>query len=204
MAVTIGRPGFLGLQIEIEGLRLGGRKQFVGAVQRAEHRLLLVVGNQIAVGIAIDEIFEERATVGETSGIHALGRAHGELGFAGEGEIHRPELRTEESAGGEGFEFLAFAVAFEPLADVDKGRHDGIARAEHLRHPRADVWRGDGLRRHVAGVPVVLMAGMQNRPEIRLHGRADKSRAIHHFGNIFEALADFNIVHRGIDFRKSG
>ena len=39
---------------------------------------------------------------------------------------------------------------------------------------------------------------MQNAAEIRLHGAADQSRAIHDLRDVFEALADFDAIDRGV------
>ena len=50
----------------------------------------------------------------------------------------------------------------QPLADVDKGRNGRVPRAEHLGDPRPEVRCGDRLGRDVAGVPVVLVAGVED------------------------------------------
>jgi len=81
--------------------------------------------------------------------------------------------------GGEGFDLFVFADAFEPLADVDEGRHHGIARPQDPCDPCAEVRAGDRLRRNVAGVPVVLMPRVQDVAEIRQDVRADERSAVH-------------------------
>ena len=63
----------------------------------------------------------------------------------------------------------------------------GIARPEHAGHPRADVRRGDGLRRHVAGVPVVLVPRVEDVAQVGLHVRADERAAVHHLGDVLQA-----------------
>jgi len=132
-----------------------------------------VVAEEIAVGRRVDEPAELAVAVHEAPGVHALGRAHGGGGLLGEREVHRPVFAAEESGGGEGLELLAFADAFEALADVDEGRHDRIARTEHAGHPGADVRAGDGLRRDVTGVPVELVTRVQDAAEVGLHRRTD-------------------------------
>ena len=68
------------------------------------------------------------------------------------------------------------------------GGHRRVARPEHAGHPRPDVRRGDRLRRHVAGVPVVLMPRVQDVAQVRLHVRADQRAAVHHLGDVLQPL----------------
>ena len=57
----------------------------------------------------------------------------------------------------------------------------------------------NGLRRHVAGVPVILMARVQDVAEIGRLERADDRAAIHHAGDALEPLRDLDVVDGGID-----
>ena len=189
----------LGLEGDVEGLALLRTEEAVGVVEAAQHGLLLVVAHEIALRALIDELAEEAVAIGEARGVHALRRLHRCRGFFGEGQVHGAELAAEEAGGGEGFQFLALADAFEALADVDEGGHDRIARAEHLGHPRAKVRRGDGLRRDVAGVPMVLVAAVQDASEIGLNGAADQCGAIHDLRDVFETGADLKTVDGGVD-----
>jgi hypothetical protein len=150
----------------------------------------------------IDEFAEKAVAIGETVRVHALRRLHGLRGFFGKGQVHGAELAAEESGGGEGLQLLAFAHAFKTLADVDEGGHHLVARAEHLGHPGADMRTGDRLRRHIAGVPVILMTRVQNAAEVRLHGAADERAAIHHLRDVFEPLADFDAIDARVDRRE--
>ena len=70
---------------------------------------------------------------------------------------------------------LTFAE-IEPLADINEGRHGGIARAERASDDRAEMRSGHGLRRHVAGVPVILMPRVEDVAEIGDDMRADERR----------------------------
>ncbi len=117
-----------------------------------------MVGEEVAVGVGVDEFPVEFVPIFEAAGFHSCGRADGAAGFLGEWEVHGAELRAEESSGGEGFDFLGFTHSFDALPDVDEGGHDGIPRAEDLGHPSADMGARNGLRRNVSGVPVVLVA----------------------------------------------
>src|SRR6266542_1658185 len=59
----------------------------------------------------------------------------------------------------------AFAQ-IEPLADVDEGGHRVGARPQRSRDHGAEVRGGDRLRRRVAGMPMVLVAGVQDEAEV--------------------------------------
>ena len=59
------------------------------------------------------------------------------------------------------------------------GGHLRLLRPEQLRNPRADVRHGDRLRRLIAGMPVVLMARVQNESEIADAVRSDQRPPIH-------------------------
>lgn len=71
--------------------------------------------------------------------------------------------------------------------------------SQKARHPRSKVWGGDGLRGHVAGVPVVLVAGVENAAEVGLDMRADQSCPVHDLSDFLQSLADFDTVERGIN-----
>ena len=78
----------------------------------------------------------------------------------------------------------------------------GLTRPQHAGHPRADVRRGHGLRRHVAGVPVVLMPRVQDVAQVGQHVRADERAAVHHVGDVLQALADLDVVDDRVDGRE--
>src|SRR5207253_10458004 len=99
----------------------------------------------------------------------------------------RAVFAAKKTGGVKGFQFLAFAQV-ETLADVNEGGDGRIARAKSSGDNRADMRRGDGLRRRIAGVPLVLMARMQNEAEIAGGVGTNQRRAIHHAGDFFAAL----------------
>ena len=99
-------------------------------------------------------------------------------------------------------EFLLLADPFEALADVDERRHNRVLGPQDLGHPCSDVRGGDGEGRDVAGVPVILVAGVEDVSEVRLHGRADEGAVVHDLGDVFHAFADLDAVHRGVDGRE--
>ncbi len=96
---------------------------------------------------------------------------------------------AEKTGRSEGFQFLALAQ-IKSLADVnERGHRRIIARAEGARDDRADMGRGHGLRRSIAGVPMILMSRVQNEAEIARRSRnVDQSRAIHYARDFFQPL----------------
>ena len=99
----------------------------------------------------------------------------------------------------ERLEFLLLADAFEPLADVDERGNGGVARAEEFRNPRPHVRRRNGLRRHVPGVPMILMTRVENVAEIGHDVRADECAAVDHLRDVFETLGEFDVIDYGVD-----
>ena len=102
-------------------------------------------------------------TVRKSSRFHSLGRLDRFDGLFGVGQIHRSKFRTEESSGGESLKFLFFSDSFKSLADIDEGRNDLVLWTEHFGHPCTQMWGGHGDRRNITGMPVVLVAGVENR-----------------------------------------
>ena len=192
----------LRLEGNVEGGSLLGREEAVGVFQAPQHRLLVVVARELPSGVRGDELLEVLVAIGKPARLHPLRRPDGKRRFLGEGEIHRAELAPEEAGGGEGLDLFVLADPLEPLTDVDKCRHGGIARPEDACHPGADVGAGDRLRRDVAGVPVILMARVEDAAEIGLHMRADERATIEDTRNPFEPLADLHAVDRGGDRRE--
>src|SRR5690349_4516163 len=71
------------------------------------------------------------------------------------------ELATQEARVMEGFQFFALAD-IEPLADINKGWHGGVIRAQCARDDSANVGCGHRLGGRVTGMPLGLMPGMEN------------------------------------------
>ena len=139
---------------------------------------------------------------GKPAGVHPLRRPDGQRRLLGVGEVHRPKLAAEKSGCREGLQFLILAHSLQPLADVDEGRHHLLPGAEHPAHPGADVRAGNRLRRHIAGVPVVLMPRVENAPQIGLHMGADQRAPVEHGGDLFEPLTNLHPIDRGGDRRE--
>ena len=78
----------------------------------------------------------------------------------------------------------------------------GIVRPAHPGDPRAEVRRGHGLRRDVAGVPVVLVPRVQDVPQVGDDVRADQRAAVHHLGDVLQPLRDLDVVHDRVDGRE--
>ena len=56
-------------------------------------------------------------------------------------------------------------------------------RAEHLRHPSPQVRSGHSLRRHIPGVPVVLMPGVKDVAQVRQNVRPNQGPPVQHLGD---------------------
>src|SRR5947209_7906472 len=101
----------------------------------------------------------------------------------------------------ERFELFAFAH-IETLADINERRHGGIERTQSAGDNRAEMRRSHCLWRRVAGMPLVLMAGVEDEAEVAGGIGADQGAAIHDGSDFFETLSEFDVVDRGIDRRE--
>jgi len=54
----------------------------------------------------------------------------------------------------------------------------------------------------VAGVPLVLMARMQDESKVTGGVGPDQGGAVHHAGDVFEALREFDVISDGVDLWK--
>ncbi len=111
-------------------------------------------------------------------------------------------LRTEEPGAVKRLHRGALGADFQVLANPDERRHGGIPRPQRSRHDRAEVRHRDRLRRHVPGVPVILMARVEDEPEIRGLKRANERAAIHHARDALQPLRDLDVIDGRIDRRK--
>ena len=62
-----------------------------------------------------------------------------------------------------------------------------------------DMRHRNGLRRNVAGVPVILMARVQDEAEIRRLEGSDQRAAVHDSRDALETLRDLDVVDGGVD-----
>ena len=109
---------------------------------------------------------------------------------------------AEEARSVKGFEFFAFAKV-KSLADIDESRNRRISRAKCAGDDRTDVRRGDSLRRRIAGVPLILVAGVKDKAKVSGGIGADERSPVHYACDVFEALGEFDIIDDGIDLRES-
>ena len=155
--------------------------------------------SMLGVRPRLHELLELRVAGCEPARIHALWRPHGQRRLLGIGQVHRPVFAAEEAGRGEGLDLLVLADAFQSLTDVDECWHHRIPRSQRAAHPGADVRAGHGLRRYVTGMPVILVAGMQDRAEVGLHVGADERGPIEHLRDLGQAIHDAAAVDRGGD-----
>jgi len=92
--------------------------------------------------------------------------------------------------------------AVMPPADVDERRDRRVPRPENLRHPGADVGSGHGPRRDIPRVPVVLMPGVEDVPEVGHDVRADQGAAVEHLRDALQALRDLDVGDGRVDARE--
>src|SRR5882724_1242407 len=124
----------------------------------------MVIAGQFAERAAFHQFFEALLAILEALGGHPFGWADRGHGVERIRNVERAILAAQEAGRRERLQLLLLADAFEPLADVDE-RWDGrVVRPAHPSDPRADVWSGHGLGRHIARMPVILMPRVQNVP----------------------------------------
>ena len=92
--------------------------------------------------------------------------------------------------------------AFDRLPDGDKRRHVRVPGTERARDDRANVRHRLRLRRDVAGVPVILVARVQDEAEVRGREAADDRALVHDARDVLEPLRELDVVHVGVDARK--
>src|SRR5262249_26781788 len=122
-----------------------------------EERFFLVIAAELADWTLVNEPAIKGIALFESRWAHASRRADAFCSFFGVGDNKRTIFAAQKAGGVKGFEFLTFAE-IEALADVDECWDSGISGSERSRNDGANVRRGDGLRRSVARVPLVLMA----------------------------------------------
>ena len=83
------------------------------------------------------------------------------------------------------------------MADVDE--RQTISLFGRAPWPHAPVGSRNGQGRDVSGMPMVLMAGMKDRAQIRLKSRSDERSAVHDLGYVFQAFGDLQPVHVGVN-----
>jgi len=175
----------------------------MGIVERTEQRFFLVIAAELADRALVNEFAIKGVAVFEARWAHASGRADALSGFFRIGDNEWTVFAAEKACGVEGFEFLTFAE-IEALTDIDECGNSGMPRPERSGNHGADMGRGDCLRRGIAGMPLILVAGMKNETEISGGVGADERGAIHHAGDIFEALSKFDVIDVRVDLRKGG
>ena len=68
----------------------------------------------------------------------------------------------------------------------------------------AEVRGGDGLRRHVAGMPVILVARVEDEAEVAGLEGLDERAVVHDLGDVGHPFGDLQSVHAGGDGLEGG
>src|SRR5262245_6597524 len=134
-------------------------------VERTQQGFLLIITAELPNRVLLNQLAVKRVALLETGWAHAFGRTHRFEGVFRICDNKRAVFAAEETGSVKRLQFLFFAQ-IESLADVNECWHGGIFRSECAGDNRPDVRRGDCLRRGIPGVPLVLMAGVENEPEI--------------------------------------
>ncbi len=162
----------------------------------------MIVSGHLAQRALLDQLLVALHPALEPFARHPLGRADGGDGVGREGQVEGAIFAAEEAAGRERLQLLRFADALQPLADVEKGGDGGIVGSAHPRDPGAEVRHGDGLRRHIAGVPVILVPRVQDVAQVGDDVRTDERGPVHDLGDVFQPLRELDVVHDRVDGRE--
>src|SRR5437899_1022564 len=148
-------------------------------VERADERFALVIApsdHERAFGYQLAQKF---VAILKPAGSHPPWRAHSVSRLLGKWNDERPEFAPQKPGRMKRLEFLAFAIV-KALADVDERRDRGIERPERAGDHRAEMRRGDRLRRGVAGVPLILVARVEDKTQVARRVGADQRASIHY------------------------
>ncbi len=115
-------PGFAG---QVEGIALAGVEQAMGVIDGTQHRLLMIIAGQVGGGAVPEKLPECALALGKAGRGHAWRRPDSCHRIGRIGQVERAVFAAEKAAGGKRFQFFRLANAFEPLADIDEGRHGG-------------------------------------------------------------------------------
>ena len=189
----------LGLLGQVEGCGSRRIHQAVGLVQIAEQRLLLIgrallknraLGHQAAVG----------AVAARGAGpVHTLGRPHGPGGGSRIRDQHGAVLGAQEPGRVEGLERVALRTDLHVLPDVHEGGHVRTPGTQRASHHRPQVGSRHREGRRITGVPVILVAGVEDEPQVSQTVTANQGGPIHHLGQAVEAAGELDAVHHRVD-----
>src|SRR5262249_19798683 len=141
--------------------------------------LLMVIARHRTDRTLTQELAEAALALREPARRHAARRLDRGDRVLRERQVERSMLAAEEAGRRERLQFFRLPYPLESLADVDEGGNRRVVRTLDPRDPRAEVRRGDRLRRDVAGVPVILVPRVEDVAEIGDDMRADERRPIH-------------------------
>src|ERR1051326_1339882 len=164
-------------------------------VQRAKKRFFLVIAAQLTDWGLFNEFAIKGIAMFEARGTHPLGRAHAFRRFLGVRNDERSVFAAQKTGRVEGLQFFAF-TEIKALADVNKSGNRRISGTEGTSDHGAGVWRG------VGGVPLILVPRVENETEIASGIGTNQRGAVHHAGDIFKALREFDVVHDRVDLRE--
>ena len=201
-SAVVGVERALRLEREVERLRRRRSQQAIGGIERAHDRLALERASVLVDRLLRQQFLEQLAAALETRIPQLLGWAYCRRRILRVDDQERSVIGPEESRGMKRLQRRDLSRAFNRLSDGDKRRHVGTFRPQRARDHRPDVRHRHRLRRNVAGMPVILMARVQDEPKIRGHERADDGAPVDHAGDVLQPLRELDVVDLGVDRRE--
>jgi hypothetical protein len=168
----------LGLKRQIE--RLGGRRihQAAGVLHGSNNGIALETAG-LRQGAILRELPPQLATALKSLVPQFLQRPDGFGRVAGIDDHEWTVIGTQKSRSVECLHRRALRADFHVLSNVDKRRHLGVSRSQSARDNCSQKGHRYRLRRSVARVPVILMARVQDEPQVaRLVERISVPRSI--------------------------
>ena len=111
---------------------------------------------------------------------------------------------TKKTGRVEGLQAIALAADLHVLADVDEGGDVGVLGPKGSTDERPHMRHRNTLRRLIAGMPMILMARVQNEAEVADAVRAKEDSSIENPGRLLEALGHLHAVEHGGNRREGG
>ena len=99
----------------------------------------------------------------------------------------------------EGLERVALRPDLHVLADVHECGHVRMARSQRPGHHRTHVGSRHREGRRVAGVPVILVAGVKDEAQVSQTVTPDQGGPVHHPGQAVQAAGELDAVHHRVD-----
>ena len=188
LAGVIDVEALLRFQRQVKGLGRGRTEQTMSPFHRSQQRLLLKTAAMLQYRI-VGLQFPVSFVAAMEAGFGEPGRrADARSGIVRVVNQKRSIFRAKKTGSVECLHGVALRAQFQILADVEERRNVRMPGPERACEKRAHVRHQQRLRRGVSGVPVILMLGVQNLAQVADAVGANQRAAVHHLGDLFQAL----------------